>query len=122
MLMTAEAGLLPKAARAPILSDAEFREFQQMIYAEAGIHMPSSKKTLVAGRLNKRLTALQLSGFGEYWQHLLSNTAEKQVAIDLLTTNETYFFREPRHFDFLRRVIGCAGIHHNDFIARRPAA
>jgi chemotaxis protein methyltransferase CheR len=31
--------------------------------------------------------------------------AERQISIDLLTTNETYFFREPKHFDFLRDAV-----------------
>jgi len=87
---------------APVLSEAEFREFQQMIYAVAGIYMPASKRTMVAGRLSKRLKALELATYADYWRYLRSNTAEKQTAVDLLTTNETYFFREPRHFEFLR--------------------
>lgn len=84
------------------MSEAEFREFQQMIFSVAGIHMPSSKKTMVAGRLSKRVRALQLNSFGAYWHYLRRDVEEKQTAVDLLTTNETYFFREPRHFDFLR--------------------
>ena len=32
------------------------------------------------------------------------NAAERQIMVDLLTTNETYFFREPKHFDFLRDI------------------
>src|SRR6185369_8779910 len=42
--------------------------------------------------------------YGDYFE-LLQNGAhrdEPQIAVDLLTTNETHFFREPRHFDFLR--------------------
>lgn len=87
------------------LSEAEFGEFQRMIFAVAGIHMAAGKRTMVAGRLAKRLKALQLASYGEYWQYLRRDPAEKQTAIDLLTTNETYFFREPRHFDFLRNTI-----------------
>ena len=30
---------------------------------------------------------------------------ELQVALDLLTTNETYFFREPKHFEFLSEKV-----------------
>ncbi|WP_150910285.1 CheR family methyltransferase [Marinobacter halotolerans] len=102
MATTAEVKPASAAGCAPVLGEAEFREFQQMIFAVAGIHMPASKKTMVAGRLSKRLKALQLNSYGAYWQHLRQDTAEKQTAVDLLTTNETYFFREPRHFEFLR--------------------
>lgn len=102
MATTAEVKVPGVAGGAPVMNEAEFREFQQMIFAVAGIHMPASKKTMVAGRLAKRVKALQLASFGAYWQHLRRDAAEKQTAVDLLTTNETYFFREPRHFDFLR--------------------
>lgn len=92
---------------APVLGEAEFREFQAMIFAVAGIHMPASKRTMVAGRLSKRLKALEMGSYAQYWRHLKMNASEKQTAVDLLTTNETYFFREPRHFEFLReRILG----------------
>ncbi|WP_349342691.1 protein-glutamate O-methyltransferase CheR [Marinobacter sp. MMG032] len=102
MASTAEVGPAFAVNAAPVISEAEFREFQQMIFSVAGIHMPASKRTMVAGRLSKRLKELALAGYGDYWNFLRSNQAEKQMAVDLLTTNETYFFREPRHFEFLR--------------------
>ncbi len=91
----------------PSLSDHEFRQFQAMIYGIAGISMAPSKMPLVSGRLVKRLKHHNLNSFGEYF-NLLSNGKEQdelQIAVDLLTTNETYFFREPKHFDFLRDKI-----------------
>lgn len=87
------------------MSEREFLDFQKMIFAVAGIHMPDSKRTMVAGRLAKRLKALELPSYGQYWQHIQHNGVEKQTAVDLLTTNETYFFREPRHFQFLQEKI-----------------
>lgn len=85
-----------------VLSEAEFKEFQRMILAVAGIQMADGKRTMVAGRLAKRLKALQLRSYRDYWLHICHNPDEKQTAVDLLTTNETYFFREPKHFEFLR--------------------
>jgi len=92
------------------LSDQEFRQFQTMIYDIAGISMSPAKKTLVSGRLMKRVKHHGLSSYDEYFRLLMKNggDGELQVAIDLLTTNETYFFREPKHFDFLRdRVLSA---------------
>ncbi|MCW7537086.1 protein-glutamate O-methyltransferase [Aquabacterium sp. A7-Y] len=88
------------------LSDQEFSRFQRFIYEEAGITMSASKKALVSGRLAKRLQARQLDSFGDYFQLLASGQAgeEVQTAIDLLTTNETYFFREAKHFELLRKA------------------
>lgn len=86
------------------ITDQEFALFQQFIYRIAGISLSPAKKSLVSGRLAKRLQHYQLQSYGDYYR-LLANGGkpdEVQVAVDLLTTNETYFFREPRHFDFLR--------------------
>ena len=67
--------------------------------------MSDAKKALVTGRLGKRLTWHRLDSFGAYFNMLTSaqHPEEVQIAVDLLTTNETYFFREIKHFDFLRQ-------------------
>lgn len=89
------------------LSDHEFSLFQRMMFDIAGISMAPSKKQLVSGRLAKRVKHYGLSSYGDYFRILERSDGEKerQIAIDLLTTNETYFFREPKHFDLLRDVI-----------------
>lgn len=89
------------------LSDAEFGQFQALMQRVAGIHLPPSKKSLVSGRLSKRLRERAVGSFGEYYRLIVGGAepVELQTAIDLLTTNETYFFREPGHFDFLARQI-----------------
>lgn len=87
------------------LNDSEFTRFQQMIFGIAGISMTSAKKALVAGRLAKRLKHHGLDSYGAYFKLLSQDQEEVQMAVDLLTTNETYFFREPKHFDFLRQRV-----------------
>lgn len=87
------------------LTDTELSGFSRLMFDAAGITLAPSKKALVEGRLSKRLHALGLSSFTAYLQHLRADTAERQQAIDLLTTNETYFFREPRHFAYLSEQI-----------------
>ncbi|CAN7230772.1 MULTISPECIES: CheR family methyltransferase [Duganella] len=86
------------------ITDREFMQFQRFIYDAAGIFMANGKQALVSGRLAKRLAHYQLNSYGDYLRLLESRTqpAELQVAVDLLTTNETYFFREPKHFALLR--------------------
>lgn len=83
------------------LADREFKQFQVMLHRVAGISLSDMKKPLVGGRLLKRIRGLGLPTFGAYFDRLRADKAELQVAVDLLTTNETYFFREPRHMDFL---------------------
>jgi chemotaxis protein methyltransferase CheR len=86
------------------ITDAELAQFQRFIFDEAGISLSAAKKALVMGRLGKRLTHHHLESFGDYFRLLEpgQHPDEVQTAVDLLTTNETYFFREIKHFDFLR--------------------
>ena len=89
------------------ITDSEFNSFREFIYVHAGINLSDEKKTLVTSRLSKRLRYYSLSTFKEYYDLVSasSQSGERQIAIDLLTTNETYFFREPKHFEFLEREI-----------------
>ncbi len=86
------------------ISDAEFARFKGFIFDTAGITLSDSKKALVSGRLLKRVNQLHCRNYGEYFSMLSQqrDAAEAQMVVDLLTTNETFFFREPVHFDFLR--------------------
>ncbi len=90
-----------------VLTRDEFGRFQELIYRIAGISMTDSKMVLVSGRLARRLQHYQLHSYGDYFELLNrpGNGAELQVAIDLLTTNETFFFREPKHFRFLSDTV-----------------
>lgn len=92
------------------LSSAELALFQRFIFERAGITLSTAKKALVMGRLGKRVSHYQLNSFGDYHRLLQSgeHPDEEQLAIDLLTTNETYFFRESKHFDFLREKAAAA--------------
>lgn len=87
---------------------SEFQKFQSLIEEKAGIHLSPHKIHLLNGRLSKRLRQLNCRSYRQYFEMITANTGkyELQMAIDLITTNETYFFRELKHFDFLRdRVI-----------------
>ncbi len=92
---------------ATVLQETEFTQFRNLIYRIAGISMSPAKKPLVTSRLAKRLRHHGLESYGEYFQMITADNGktELQMAVDLLTTNETHFFREPKHFDFLRQRI-----------------
>jgi chemotaxis protein methyltransferase CheR len=89
------------------LNNEEFSQFSDLIYRIAGISMSPAKKPLVSSRLAKRLKHHQLSSYGDYFRLITSAQGRDELrqAVDALTTNETHFFREPRHFDFLRQQI-----------------
>ncbi|WP_018151811.1 CheR family methyltransferase [Leeia oryzae] len=86
-----------------VITDQEFLQLKNWIYQQAGIAMSDAKKALICSRLTKRLNHYQLPNYSEYFKLLTGNAhpQERQIALDLLTTNETYFFREPKHFHFL---------------------
>lgn len=89
------------------LKDGEFLQFRTWLHRTSGISLAPSKQPLVSGRLAKRLQARGLHSYGDYFRLIMQpgEAAELQMALDLLTTNETYFFREPKHFDFLRTEV-----------------
>jgi chemotaxis protein methyltransferase CheR len=91
------------AVAAPSITNAEFARFQALIYKLAGISLSDAKKVLLVGRLSKRLKAHELDTFTEYYKLVTSpgGADESQSMVDLLTTNETYFFREEKHFEYL---------------------
>jgi chemotaxis protein methyltransferase CheR len=89
------------------ISDGEFARFQRLIHDIAGIHLAGTKKPLLCGRLGRRLRGRGLASYGEYYALVTSGREpeELQTCVNLLTTNETYFFREPRHFEHLRERV-----------------
>lgn len=89
------------------ITDQEFGLFQRLIYKIAGISLADSKKILLVGRLQKRLRHYGMETFSQYYRMLAKgeHPDELQMMVNLLTTNETYFFREPQHFEFLRDEI-----------------
>ncbi len=91
----------------PLPSDREFQLFQDLIQERLGIFLPEQKKALLSNRLWKRLVACQAKDYSDYYRLLQSpeGKTELELALELITTNETYFFREPKHFDYLRDEI-----------------
>lgn len=93
------------------ISDADFNLFQRLILSHSGIRLNPTKKALLVGRLSKRVRELGLSSFREYYLRARGDAAERIEMIDLMTTNETSFFREPRQFEMLEEEIIPAWIH-----------
>lgn len=89
------------------LSDKHFAAIAGVIEGCVGIKLPLTKRTMVEGRLRKRVRALRLRDLTAYCNMLFKEDgleAELVHLIDCVTTNKTDFFREPSHFEFLRDV------------------
>jgi chemotaxis protein methyltransferase CheR len=80
-----------------LMSDAEFRIIRDCIYDHCGIFFDSNSKYILEKRLSRRLADLNISSFYDYYHYLKYNRNKDQELLDImdvLTTNETYFFRE----------------------------
>jgi len=86
------------------MSESDYTNFSTLIYRKAGINLHEGKKGLLKARLTKYLRKTRYRSLEEYYQCLMNDdTGEEMVhLLDVISTNLTYFFREPKHYDFLR--------------------
>jgi chemotaxis protein methyltransferase CheR len=98
----------PAAASAsyPQLSARQFAKIRRLAHDTFGLDLRDGKEGLVAARLRKHLRQSECSSFDEYYRYVVEDSTGEAVIdlIDALTTNHTSFFREPAHFDFLRKT------------------
>lgn len=90
------------------ITNEEFNAFRHLIHRHTGIDLSPRKKTLLVARLSKRLKALNLETFRDYYSYLLhhpNRTSEWVQMVNHITTNTTEFFRERYHFVFLQNEI-----------------
>lgn len=89
------------------LSDADLQHVSSVIHASSGIALSPSKREMVRARLGRRMRALHIQSFSGYVQFLKSvqGPGELPFLLDVISTNTTSFFREPRHFELLREVV-----------------
>lgn len=105
--LSADSAVLAEPAGISV-TPALFAKFQRLILQETGIWLGDSKSALLCGRLSRRLRALGISSLGDYYDLVMEpeRREERALMVDAITTNETRFFRDPRHFEFLeQRVI-----------------
>jgi chemotaxis protein methyltransferase CheR len=88
-------------------SEAEYQRFTTMVHEVAGISLNDSKRALVSRRLNSRLRELGIDTLGEYTAHVRNDATGQEMVtlLDLIATNETHFFRERPHWDFLENRV-----------------
>src|SRR5262245_4055187 len=79
------------------LKPEEYRLLRDLFVTKIGVYFGLEARFSLERRLRERLAALKLSTFAEYYQYLRFHPlamAEWEEAVELLTTNETYLFRE----------------------------
>jgi chemotaxis protein methyltransferase CheR len=90
------------------MTQEEYLLLNELIACEMGVEFPAHKREMLEARLRPRLLALRLSRYIEYYLLLQAasalnqdDDAERAVLAELVTNNETYFFRETQQFDAL---------------------
>ncbi|MBK7889571.1 MAG: hypothetical protein IPJ84_01600 [Bdellovibrionales bacterium] len=86
------------------LSEGCFKKALQLIHSLTGISISESRKSMVQGRLRKRAFELKMESYDQYLAFVEQNNDEKIRFIDVVTTNETYFFRTPRIWAYIQDV------------------
>jgi chemotaxis protein methyltransferase CheR len=89
------------------LTEADFLRFQQLIEEETGIHLSEAKRPLLVARLAKRVRQLGMTTWRQYFDCVVAGAdpLERVRMFDAISTNETRFFREPRHFELMASEI-----------------
>ncbi len=92
-----------------ILTEDLFKSITDFIYRYSGLYFGEDARYILERRLQKRILQLHLNSFRKYYYHLLyDRDGHKEVdsLVDLLTTNETYFFREKAQLKaFIEEII-----------------
>jgi chemotaxis protein methyltransferase CheR len=100
-------GPLPGWPVNPALTDREFALFRRLVSDQTGIALGPHRRVLLQARLGKRLRALGLRTFTEYYQLLTERDPrgdEMVCLVNAITTNRTEFFREAHHFTYLAQT------------------
>lgn len=99
----------------PKIDRDTFEKISKHVNEHYGIHLTEAKLNLVENRLMKRLRHLKVESFKEYTDVLFSKGGieERNLLCDYLSTNKTYFYREPAHFEFLQKFIRESKANHS---------
>jgi len=91
------------------ISEDEFRLFRDLIHRECGLYFGDNKRAFLSSRIGKRLTARSMGSFYRYYRYLKEGGREQEEELlrllDILTINETAFFRNQPQFEFLEEVV-----------------
>ncbi len=90
------------------IGDEEFAQLRDFIYSQCGIYIGDSRKYLLENRLANRLKENNLKSFGEYYYFLRydpGRRSEINKLFEVITTNETSFYRNPPQISLFQDVI-----------------
>ncbi len=88
-------------------SEEDFTQVSEYAARMYGLNIPESKRDLIYARISRQMRSVGASSFDSYFTEIQKKESsfESRKFLSLLTTNVTSFFREPHHFDSLKRVL-----------------
>ena len=88
-------------------SDAEYQEFRSFLQNSCGIDLGVGKEYLVATRIRRILAQENISSLSDLLKLLRSPSHKslRQEVVDVMTTNETLWFRDSYPFEYLKKAI-----------------
>lgn len=86
------------------ISNKEFLLLKNLIHNYSGIAIKDNDKIHLENKLYDIIIEKDIPSFRDYYNNIKDNPRDIQVMINEVTTNETYFFREKKHFDFLKKL------------------
>ena len=89
------------------MRDSDYDFIRELVYSHSRINLGPDKRELVSARLGKRLRATNITSISDYCRFLQQKESGDELAhlIDAISTNHTFFFREPQHFEFLTKTL-----------------
>lgn len=89
------------------ITDLEFELFSNFVREKIGVKLKEHNRALIIFRLSKRLEALDLCNFHDYYEYLKKDKQGKELHyfVDKITTHYTYFLRERSQFDFFEEIV-----------------
>lgn len=89
------------------IKQEEFRQFADYIKTNYGIHFKDEKKTLLEGRLGPLMMSMNFDSLLDYLEYVKADKTGQAASVMLnrITTNHTFFMREPAHFDYFSKVV-----------------
>ena len=93
----------------PQMTDDEFQLFRDLIHKECGLYFGDGKKSFLSTRIAKRIESVSMTSFYRYYRFLQSNGSDQKAELmrllDILTINETGFFRNRPQFELLEKTV-----------------
>ena len=84
------------------MTDREFQQLRDLVYARLGINLTEKKRSMLIGRLQKLLRTSGFKSFQDYYDHLVNEPSMTSMTelVNRVTTNYSFFYRGKSHFDF----------------------